>query len=229
MGLDKEKLNQLIQEFGEPMKEVFQKLGFDVGNDFKKSLCAGMSSALTTALGESAYNADWGSFKKSFAAEMKKAIIQAAVENAGIKKKVDSLIQGVLADGKVTSEEVNGTINALKPLYDRLEKMMAEVAGTTKALEGGVEVKTQAAGTIIQQLSGADRDVLLEAIKNGFSTINQSIDLKDATIQHLAATQIIINAVTFNSYNGTVNIYADKAISLQDLVQEITKEMIARG
>ena len=228
-GLDKEKLNQLIEEFGGPMKEMLEKLGFDVGNDFKKSLCAGMSSALTTALGESAYNADWGSFKKSFAAEMKKAIIQAAVENAGIKKKVDSLIQGVLADGKVTSEEVNGTINALKPLYDRLEKMMAEVAGTTKALEGGVEVKTQAAGTIIQQLSGADRDVLLEAIKNGFSTINQSIDLKDATIQHLAATQIIINAVTFNSYNGTVNIYADKAISLQDLVQEITKEMIARG
>ena len=188
-----------------------------------------ISSSLSSSLGDAAYNADWGSFKKSFAGEMKKAIIQSAMQSAGIKAKVDEIIKGIMADGKVTSEEVNGAINALKPLYDRLEKMMAEVAGTTKALEGGVEVKTQAAGTIIQQLSGADRDVLLEAIKNGFSTINQSVDLKNAAIQHLTATQIIINAVTFNSYNATVNIYADKAISLQDLVQEITKEMIARG
>ncbi|MGP1445277.1 phage tail tape measure protein [Treponema sp.] len=227
--MDKDELKRLAEEYGEPIKELFKMLGVDTGEGFQKALTDSMSSALTSSLGDAAYNADWGSFKKSFAAEMKKAIIQSAMQSAGIKAKVDSLIQGILADGKVTSEEVNGTINALKPLYDRLEKMMAEVAGTTKALEGGVEVKTQAAGTIIQQLSGADRDVLLEAIKNGFSTINQSIDLKDATIQHLAATQIIINAVTFNSYNGTVNIYADKAISLQDLVQEITKEMIARG
>lgn len=227
--MDKDELKRLAEEYGEPIKELFKMLGVDTGEGFQKALTDSMSSALTSSLGDAAYNADWGSFKKSFAAEMKKAIIQSAMQSAGIKAKVDSLIQGILADGKVTSEEVNGTINALKPLYDRLEKMMAEIAETTKALEGGVEVKAKTSGSIIQQLSGADRDVLLEAIKNGFSTINQSIDLKDATIQHLAATQIIINAVTFNSYNGTVNIYADKAISLQDLVQEITKEMIARG
>ena len=188
-----------------------------------------MSSALTAALGESAYNADWGSFKKSFAAEMKKAIIQSAVESAGIKKKVDAIIAEIMKDGKITTEEVTGTIDTLKNLYDHLEGDMAELSKVTRALEGGVEVKTQAAGTIIQQLSGSDRDVLLEAIREGFKTINQSIDLKDATIQHLVATQIIINAVTFNSYNGTVNIYADKTMSLQDLVVEITKEMIARG
>ena len=188
-----------------------------------------MSSALTTALGESAYNADWGSFKKSFAAEMKKAIIQSAVESAGIKKKVDAIIAEIMKDGKITTEEVTGTIDTLKNLYDHLEGDMAELSKLTRSLEGGVEVKTQAAGTIIQQLSGSDRDVLLEAIREGFKTINQSIDLKDATIQHLVATQIIINAVTFNSYNGTVNIYADKTISLQDLVIEITKEIIAGG
>ena len=188
-----------------------------------------MSSALTTALGESAYNADWGSFKKSFAAEMKKAIIQSTIESAGIKKKVDAIIAEIMKDGKITTEEVTGTIDTLKNLYDHLEGDMAELSKVTRALEGGVEVKTQAAGTIIQQLSGSDRDVLLEAIREGFKTINQSIDLKDATIQHLVATQIIINAVTFNSYNGTVNIYADKTISLQDLVIEITKEIIAGG
>jgi len=227
MGLDKEKLNQMIEEFGEPMKEMLKKLGFDVGNDFKKSLSDGMSSALTTALGDAAYNADWGSFKKSFAAEMKKAIIQAAVESAGIKKKVDAIIQDIMKDGKITGDEVTGTIDKLKNLYDNLEGNMAELSKITKALEGGVELKSKASGSIIQQLSGADRDVLLEAIREGFKTINQVIDLKETTIQHLTATQIIINSVTYNSYNSTINITATEQTDLRAVLTEIVQQALA--
>ena len=227
MGFDKEKLNQMIKEFGEPMKEMLKKLGFDIDNDLKKSLSDGMSSAITSALGESAYNADWASFKKSFASEMKKAIIQAAVENAGIKQKVDTIIQDIMKDGKITGDEVTGTIDKLKNLYDNLEGNMAELSKITKALEGGVELKSKASGSIIQQLSGADRDVLLEAIREGFKTINQVIDLKETTIQHLTATQIIINSVTYNSYNSTINITATEQTDLKAVLTEIVQQALA--
>ncbi|MEL3905574.1 MAG: phage tail tape measure protein [Treponema sp.] len=222
-----------IEKIGKETNGIFDDMNKKFGLSAEKvrreweNIGEAISASLSSALGDAAYNADWGAFKKSFASEMKKAIIQSAMQSAGIKAKVDSLIQGLMADGKVTSEEVNGTINALKPLYDRLEKMMAEVAGTTKALEGGVEIKAKAAGTIIQELSGADRDVLLEAIKNGFKTINQSIDLKDATIQHLAATQIIINAVTFHSHNSTIHIHANETTDLKALISEIVEKSLA--
>ena len=226
-------MEQMAKEAAEHADRMAAKFGIQVDKDNIteqwRQIGETMSSALTSALGDAAYNADWGSFKKSFASEMKKAIIQSAIESAGIKKKIDAIISRIMEDGKITTDEVTGTINRLKSLYDTIEGSMAELSKVTRALEGGVEVKAKTSGSIIQQLSGADRDVLLEAIKNGFSTINQSIDLKDATIQHLAATQIIINAVTFHSYNGTVNIYADKTISLQELVSEITKEVLNRG
>jgi len=227
MGLDKERLNQLIQEFGEPMKEVFQKLGFDVGNDFKKSLSDGMSSALTTALGESAYNADWDSFKKSFASEMKKAIIQAAVENAGIKKKVDAIIAEIMKDGKITTDEVTTTIDQLKNLYDTIEGSMSELSKVTRALEGGVEVKAKSSGSIIQQLSGADRDYFKDLFTEFFSTFKQRIELKETTIQHIAATQLIINSLTYNSYNSTIYITASEQTDLRALLAELIKAALA--
>ena len=226
MGFDKEKLDQMIKEFGEPMREMLKKLGLDVGDDFKKALSDGMTSALTSALGEAAYNADWGSFKKPFAAEMKKAIIQSAVESTGVKKKVDEIIKRIMSDGKVTAEEVKDGISELQPLYDSLEKMMAEAASFTKSLEGGVEIKTESKGNIIQQLSGADRDAFLETIKKGFSTINQSIDLKDATIQHLTATQIIINSLTYNSHNSQIYITATENTDLKGLISEMVKQAL---
>ena len=186
-----------------------------------------IASSLTNALGESAYNADWASFKKSFASEMKKAIIQAAIENAGIKQKVDAIIQDIMKDGKITGEEVTGTIDKLKNLYDNLEGNMAELSKITRSLEGGVELKSKTSGSIIQQLSGADRDVLLEAIREGFKTINQVIDLKETTIQHLTATQIIINSVTYNSYNSTINITATEQTDLKAVLTEIVREALA--
>ena len=225
--MDKDELKRLAEEYGKPIKEIFKMLGIDVGEGFQKALTDSMSSAISSALGESAYNADWGSFKKSFASEMKKAIIQAAVENAGIKKKVDEIIQDIMKDGKITGDEVTGTIDKLKNLYDNLEGNMAELSKITRSLEGGVEVKARAAGTIIQQLSGADRDVLLEAIREGFTKINQVIDLKETTIQHLTATQIIINSVTYNSYNSTINITATEQTDLKAVLTEIVREALA--
>ena len=224
-----------LEAMGEKAREHAVKLAalFGIPID-KDSLAAewkqigeGMTSALSSALGDAAYNADWGAFKKSFAAEMKKAIIHSAMQSTGMKAKVDEIIKGIMADGKVTAEEVKNGVEKLKPFFDTIEKMTSEAATAAKALEGGVEIKAQAAGTIIQQLSGADRDVLLEAIKNGFKTINQSIDLKDATIQHLAATQIIINAVTFHSHNGTVYIQANETTDLKALISEIVEKSLA--
>ncbi|EMB19603.1 phage tail tape measure protein [Treponema denticola] len=227
MGFDKEKLDQMIKEFGEPMKEMLKKLGFDVGDDFKKALSDGMTSALTSALGESAYNADWGSFKKSFAAEMKKAIIQSAVESAGIKAKVDEIIKDILSDGKITGDEINLTIDKIKNLYDNLEGNMAELAKINKALEGGVEIQSKTSGSIIQQLSGADRDWFMEALKEGFTKINQVIDLKETTVQHMAATQIIINSLIYHSYNSTIYIQATETTDLKGLIGEIVEQALA--
>lgn len=227
MGFDKEKLGQMIKEFGEPMREMLKKLGFDVGDDFRKALSDGMTSALTSALGESAYNADWGSFKKSFVAEMKKAIIQSAVESAGIKAKVDEIIKDILSDGKITGDEINDSIDKLKDLYDNLEGNMAELAKINKALEGGVEIQSKTSGSIIQQLSGADRDWFMEALKEGFTKINQVIDLKETTIQHMAATQIIINSLIYNSYNSTIYIQATETTDLKGLIGEIVEQALA--
>jgi hypothetical protein len=104
---------------------------------------------------------------------------------------------------------------------------MAELSKITKALEGGVELKSKTSGSIIQQLSGADRDVLLEAIREGFKTINQVIDLKETTIQHLTATQIVINSVTYNSYNSVINITATEQTDLRAVLAELVKQALA--
>lgn len=217
------------KEAGEIFDDMNKRFGFSAEAARKEWEAVGsaITSALTNALGDAAYNADWTSFKKSFASEMKKAIIKAAIENAGIKQKVDAIIQDIIKDGKITGDEVTGTIDKLKNLYDNLEGNMAELSKITKALEGGVELKSKTSGSIIQQLSGADRDVLLEAIREGFKTINQVIDLKETTIQHLTATQIVINSVTYNSYNSVINITATEQTDLRAVLAELVKQALA--
>ena len=222
-----------IEDIGKEAGKIFDDMNKHFGLSAEaarkewEAVGSAIVSSLTNALGDAAYNADWASFKKSFASEMKKAIIQAAIENAGIKQKVDAIIQDIMKDGKITGDEVTGTIDKLKNLYDNLEGNMAELSKITKALEGGVELKSKASGSIIQQLSGADRDVLLEAIREGFKTINQVIDLKETTIQHLTATQIIINSVTYNSYNSTINITATEQTDLKAVLTEIVQQALA--
>ena len=158
---------------------------------------------------------------------MKKAIIQSAVESAGIKKKVDAIIAEIMKDGKITTEEVTGTIDTLKNLYDHLEGDMAELSKVTRALEGGVEVKAKSSGSIIQQLSGADRDYFKDLFTEFFSTFKQHIELKETTIQHIAATQLIINSLTYNSYNSTIYITASEQTDLRALLAELIKAALA--
>ncbi|UTC44866.1 phage tail tape measure protein [Treponema sp. OMZ 857] len=222
-----------IEDIGKEAGKIFDDMNKHFGLSAEaakkewEAVGSAIVSSLTNALGDAAYNADWASFKKSFASEMKKAIIQAAIENAGIKQKVDAIIQDIMKDGKITGDEVTGTIDKLKNLYDNLEGNMAELSKITKALEGGVELKSKASGSIIQQLSGADRDVLLEAIREGFKTINQVIDLKETAIQHLTATQIIINSVTYTSYYSTINITATEQTDLRAVLTEIVQQALA--
>ena len=222
-----------IESIGEEAGKIFDEMNARFGlaaNQAKKEweqVGASISSALSSALGESAYNADWGSFKKSFAAEMKKAIIQSAIESAGIKAKVDEIIKQIMDDGKISGDEINDTINKLKNLYDNLEGNMAELAKINKALEGGVEIKSKTSGSIIQQLSGADRDWFMEVLKEGFTKINQVIDLKETTIQHMAATQIIINSLIYHSYNSTIYIQATETTDLKSLIGEIVEQALA--
>lgn len=184
-----------------------------------------ISSSLSAALGDAAYNADWGSFKKAFAGEMKKAIIESALQSAGVKEKVDAIIKAIMADGKITGDEVNDTIGKMKPLFDTLEHDMAEVAKITEALSGDKIIEMKAKGEIIQQLSGADRDWFTSVFQEGFSKM--SIALQETNIQYLAATQLIINTVHFSSYNGSVYITANENTDLKGLITEIVREVVA--
>ena len=226
--MDKSELERLIKEYGEPIKEVFKMLGIEVGSDFQATLnkmITEMASSLTQALGDAAYNADWDSFKKAFAAEMKKAIIESALQSAGIKQKVDAIIKGIMEDGTITGDEINATIEKLKPIYDTIENNMAEVAKITKALSGDKAIEMKAKGEIIQQLSGADRDWFTEVFQEGFSKM--SIAVQETNIQYLAASQLIINTVHFTSNYGSVYITANENTDLKGLITEIVREVVA--
>lgn len=224
-------LEQMAKEAAEHADRMAEKFGINIDKDKLaeewRQIGETMSSALSSALGESAYNADWGSFKKSFASEMKKAIIQSAVESAGIKKKVDAIIAEIMKDGKITTDEVTTTIDQLKSLYDTIEGSMSELSKVTRALEGGVEIKAKSSGSIIQQLSGADRDYFKDLFTEFFSTFKQRIELKETTIQHIAATQLIINSLTYNSYNSTIYITASEHTDIRALLAELIKAALA--
>ena len=104
---------------------------------------------------------------------------------------------------------------------------MSELSKVTRALEGGVEVKAKSSGSIIQQLSGADRDYFKDLFTEFFSTFKQRIELKETTIQHIAATQLIINSLTYNSYNSTIYITASEHTDLRALLAELIKAALA--
>ena len=224
-------LEQMAKEAAEHADRMAEKFGINIDKDKLaeewRQIGETMSSALSSALGESAYNADWSSFKKSFASEMKKAIVQSAIESAGIKKKVEAIIAEIMKDGKITTDEVTTTIDKLKSLYDTIEGSMSELSKVTRALEGGVEVKAKSSGSIIQQLSGADRDYFKDLVTEFFSTFKQRIELKETTIQHIAATQLIINSLTYNSYNSTIYITASEQTDLRALLAELIKAALA--
>ena len=178
-----------------------------------------IKEALSSSLGESAYNADWGSFKKAFANEMKKAIIQAAVANAGIKTKIDNIIKDIMKDGKITSSEIDSSINTLQGYFDQLEGDLASFAKITKSLEGGVDVKSEHAGTIIQQLSGADRDYFAEEFKKNFANMSENFKSAMIDLKEIHQAQITVMNATLSVHD--ININAESALNLKELIAEM--------
>ncbi len=233
-----EALRKIIAE-GEKTAEEASKLAekiagsLDLGKDEVeaqkeswKSLGKSITESLSSSLADAAYNADWGSFKKAFAGEMKKAIIQSTIASAGLKQQVDTIIKNIMEDGQITGEEVNSSIDSMQGVFDSMEDKFSNLAKITKALEGGVEVQSKNSGTIIQQLSGSDRDWFMEVFKDGFSKINKSIELNELTVQQIQATQIIIQSMTFNSYGG-VHIVANENVDLKEMLTEVVQEAMA--
>ena len=153
---------------------------------------------------------------------MKKAIISSAVANAGLKTKIDSIIKDIMKDGKITQEEINSSVDILQDYFDELEGKLAPLSKITKALEGGVDVKSQHAGTIIQQLSGADRDFFAEEFRKNFASMGETfksamIDLKEI---HQAKITVEMATLTVND----IYINAGEGINLKDLIAELLEE-----
>lgn len=230
----KASLLKAIEEEGERVTKAYQReaekltgaLGLMSSEmDEHVKAWAGMKKsikdALSTSLGEAAYNADWDSFKKGFASEMKKAIISAAIANAGIKGKVDGIIKGIMKDGKITAEEIDKSINDLSYLFDGLEGNLAGLSKITKALEKGTTVKHESSGTVIQKLSGADRDWFTEVFKENFKVMSEGF--KSAMIElreiHNAHITVLQASLTVNN----LNVLAQDGANIKDLIAEMIK------
>jgi TP901 family phage tail tape measure protein len=193
-------------------------------NEELKKLSESIADTLTDSLGEAAMDMDWASFKSSFASQMKKAIIQAAVSNAGLADKVKSIVDGLLDDTDITESEINAALVQLQGEYNSLETKLAPlqkvIAGLTDAT-----IETNTSGTIIQQLSGADRDYLGEQIKAAMAQVQQNLDFTGAAIQTIQATQLIINAVHVQ-YDGVININGTKDTDLRQILGELITQAL---
>ena len=186
-----------------------------------------ITEALSSSLGDAAYNADWASFKKAFASEMKKAIISATVANAGFKTKIDNIIKDIMKDGKITADEVNNSIDELQSYFDQLEGKLEPLAKITKALEGGVDVKSEHAGTIIQQLSGADRDFFAEEFRKNFTTMGDSFKSAMIDLKEIHQAKIIVEMATLTVHDIYIN--AGSVADLKTLIAEMIEEARRAG
>ena len=186
-----------------------------------------ITEALSSSLGEAAYNANWDSFKKAFASEMKKAIISSTVANAGFKTKIDNIIKDIMKDGKITADEVNNSIDELQSYFDQLEGKLEPLAKITKALEGGVDVKSEHAGTIIQQLSGADRDFFAEEFRKNFTTMGDSFKSAMIDLKEIHQAKIIVEMATLTVHDIYIN--AGSVADLKTLIAEMIEEARRAG
>lgn len=186
-----------------------------------------ITEALSSSLGDAAYNADWASFKKAFASEMKKAIISSTVANAGFKTKIDNIIKDIMKDGKITADEVNNSIDELQSYFDQLEGKLEPLAKITKALEGGVDVKSEHAGTIIQQLSGADRDFFAEEFRKNFTTMGDSFKSAMIDLKEIHQAKIIVEMATLTVHDIYIN--AGSVADLKTLIAEMIEEARRAG
>ena len=231
---NEESLSELIEEAEKSAKKYEEKLknltgALGVANsemDDHIKAWASMKNAITeslsSSLGDAAYNADWASFKKAFAGEMRKAIISATVANAKVKTQIDSLIKTIMADGKITESEIDNAIKQLQDVYDDVEGKLAPFAKITQALEKGVDVKSETKGSVIQKLSGADRDWFTEVLREGFENMVKAFNFASVSFKEIHASQIIIQQATLSV--STVNIYAKDNYTLKDLIAEMIRE-----
>lgn len=231
---NEESLSELIEEADKSAKKYEERLknltgALGVANsemDEHIKAWASMKNAITeslsSSLGDAAYNADWASFKKAFAGEMRKAIISATVANAKVKTQIDSLIKTIMADGKITESEIDNAIKQLQDVYDDVEGKLAPFAKITQALEKGVDVKSETKGSVIQKLSGADRDWFTEVLREGFENMVKAFNFASVSFKEIHASQIIIQQATLSV--STVNIYAKDNYTLKDLIAEMIRE-----
>lgn len=191
--------------------------------DMKK----GISDALTDSLSESAYNADWSSFKKAFASEMKKAIVDAVISQAGIRTKITALVKGIMEDGQITKDEINNSLNELRGIYDGVEGSLESVAAMLKKLDGEVNVKQEVQGSIIQKLSGADRDYFSDLFKDNFRLMLEGFNSAILDLKEIRHAQITVLNATLNV--DTVNLYATDNMSLREFLAELINEARQAG
>lgn len=223
---------EITKELDNYAKKVFGELGgvpseVEAHQKAWLGLKEAIKEALSTSLGEAAYNADWASFKKAFANEMKKAIISSAITNAQIKTKIDAIIKSIMADGKITSGEIDKSINDLQNIFDGLEGKLAPLAKITKALEGGVDVKNEHQGSIIQQLSGADRDFFAEEFRKNFASMGDTFKSAMIDLKEIHQAQITVQNATLNVRD--ININAESALNLKELIAEMIEEARKAG
>ncbi len=232
---EKEKVIDKIMKEGEDIakelenysRKVFGELGgvpteLEEHRKAWRGLKESIKEALSSSLGDAAYNADWASFKKAFASEMKKAIISATVANAGLKTKIDSIIKDIMKDGKITQEEISNSVDVLQDYFDELEGKLAPLSKITKALEGGVDVKSEHAGTIIQQLSGADRDFFAEEFRKNFASMGDSFKGAMIDLKEIHQAKITVENATLSVNDIYIN--AGSTLNLKEFIAEMIEQ-----
>ena len=118
-------------------------------------------------------------------------------------------------------------IKELREYYDAVEGELAPFSKITQALEKGVEIKNETKGSVIQKLSGADRDWFTEVLREGFENMVKAFNLSSVSFKEIHATQIIIQQATLSV--STVNIYAKDNYSLKELIAEMIREAKANA
>jgi len=211
---------------------VFGKLGgvpseLEVHKKAWIGLKTSITEALNSSLGEAAYNADWASFKKAFANEMKKAIISSTVASAGLKTKIDKIIKDIMADGQITQDEINNSIDGLQGYFDQLEGSLAPLAKLTKALEDGTDVKSEHKGTIIQQLSGADRDYFAEEFRKNFASMADNFKSAMIDLKEIHQAQITVQMATLSVRDIYIN--SERVTDFKGLIAEMIEEARKAG
>jgi len=228
-----EKTNNSVKVFTEQAKQLTQGIGLansEMDEHIKNwsGMKTAIADSLTSSLGDAAFNADWKSFKNAFAGEMRKAIIEAVVANAGVKKKVSDLIQSIMQDGKITTDEIEGAIGSLQQMYDDVEGELEAFNQALTRLQGdGLDIKHETNGNIIQKLSGADRDFLAESFRENFKTLAESLQGMTVDLKEIHQAQITVLQATLNV--NTVYIQASDNMSLKEFIGELIEQARQAG